>query len=347
MRGGRIAIQQVAVDAFGNALGYSVAGAMNGSGSVAPQAQVESDDVLGDFITKNNNWAHVDVGPMPALVNGQSFSETLAAQKTSNNPYGLPTQVARAASSGGGMWDTDAPPSIAGKYVQTYGGDAPLMGGRADSTAVMGAGPAGTQPRALQPGESIKGNLFFGGAGMDGPYIKDMVRAFGENGMSLTPVDTNKWSGGTILDATLGVDVFRTGKQLIQVLLDDFKQGGSQFNLIGYSYGSLAASQVAINYAQAGTRVDNLVLVGAPISQDFLNELKSTSNIKNVVVMDLTAQGDPIKAGMSRADLILAAPKLGYQMTQQSGHFYYAPDTAIGQVRRNDLAATLYRSGLR
>jgi pimeloyl-ACP methyl ester carboxylesterase len=175
---------------------------------------------------------------------------------------------------------------------------------------------------------------------MDGPYINDMVRAFGEQGIALTPVDTKKWSGGTILDATLSADLFRTGKQPIQVLLDDFKQSGTQFNLTGYSYGSLAALQVAINYAQTGTRVDNLVLIGSPISQHFLNELRNTPNIKNVVVVDLTAQGDPIKAGMSRMDLMIATPTLGYQMNQSSGHFYYAPDTAIGQARRNDLAAT-------
>lgn len=248
------------------------------------------------------------------------------------------------------MRDSDPLPSIADKYVQTYGGEALLTGGQAGSMVAMGMGlglVADVQPRALQPGESIKGNLFFGGAGMDGPYIKDMVRAFGESGIALTPVDMNKWSGGTALDATLGVDLFRTGKQPIQVLLDDFKQGGQQFNLIGYSYGSLAASQVAINYAQAGTQVDNLVLLGSPIEKEFLNELRNTPNIKNVVVMDLTAQGDPIKAGMSRTELIIAAPTLGYQMTQGTGHFYYAPNTAVGQARRNDLATTPYRSGLR
>jgi len=63
---------------------------MNGAGATR-QAQGGSDDVLGDFIAKNNNWAHVDVGPMPALVNGRTFSESVAAGKNANNPYGLPT----------------------------------------------------------------------------------------------------------------------------------------------------------------------------------------------------------------------------------------------------------------
>ena len=206
---------------------------------------------------------------------------------------------------------------------------------------------AAFERRLLQPGESIRGNLFFGGAGMDGAYITDMVRAFGENGMNLTPVDRNKWSGGTLLDASIGVDIYRAGKFQIQTLLDNFQQTGSQFNLVGYSYGSVAASQVAINYAEAGTRVDNLVLVGSPIDEKFLNQLKSTPNIKNVVVIDLTGQGDPIHAGMTRNELLLSAPTLAKQMIESSGHFYYAPSSPEGQARRNALAAHLYSKGVR
>ncbi|WP_457323200.1 hypothetical protein, partial [Roseateles sp. P5_E11] len=203
------------------------------------------------------------------------------------------------------------------------------------------------EQRLLQPGESIRGNLFFGGAGMDGAYIKDMVRAFGGNGIALTPVDREKWSGGTLLDASVGVDIYRDGKFPIQVLLDNFHQTGPQFNLVGYSYGSVAASQVAINYAQAGTQVDNLVLIGAPIGEKFLNELKATENIKNVVVINLTEQGDPIHAGMTRNELLLSAPTLAKQMVESSGHFYYAPSSADGQARRDALAAYLYSKGVR
>lgn len=182
---------------------------------------------------------------------------------------------------------------------------------------------------------------------MDGGYIKDMVRAFGDKGMTLTPVDREKWSGGTLLDASIGVDVYRPGKFPIQVILDNFHQTGSQFNLVGYSYGSVAASQVAINYAEAGTQVDNLVLVGSPIGEKFLNQLQSTPNIKNVVVIDLTEHGDPIHAGMTRNDLLLSAPTLAKQMVESSGRFYYAPSSAEGQARRDALAAYLYSKGVR
>lgn len=113
---------------------------------------------------------------------------------------------------------------------------------------------------------------------MDGGYISDMVRAFAEKHVQLISVDPKKWSGGTLADAAIGVDVFRAGKSLIQVPLDKFPQSGTQFNLIGYSYGSLAAAQVAINYGAGGTVVNHLVLIGSPISGNFLQQVKTTSS---------------------------------------------------------------------
>lgn len=57
--GGRVSATQVAIDAFGNALGQSIA--ENSSGATSARRGEEAEDVLGDFIAKNNNWAHVDV----------------------------------------------------------------------------------------------------------------------------------------------------------------------------------------------------------------------------------------------------------------------------------------------
>lgn len=204
-----------------------------------------------------------------------------------------------------------------------------------------------TLARFFVPGDKILGNLFFGGAGMDGGYIADMVRAFSERNIKLIAVDPKKWSGGTLADAAIGVDVFRSGKSLIQVLLDRFPQSGTQFNLIGYSYGSLAAAQVAINYGAGGTTVNNLVLIGSPIGGNFLQQVRTTQAIKNVIVIDLKSQGDPLYAGMSREKLLLSTPRLGAQMIEASGHFYYAPNTDEGKRRRRELTAYLYSRGLR
>ncbi|WCM89836.1 thioesterase domain-containing protein [Acidovorax sp. NCPPB 3576] len=201
--------------------------------------------------------------------------------------------------------------------------------------------------KTFVPGEKIKGTVFMGGAGMDGAYIDDMTRAFARKGIALIRANPQKWSGGTLMDAAVGVEVFRTGKAPIQVLLDRFSPRGSQFNLIGYSYGSLVAAQVAINYAQSGSVVDHLVLIGSPISSGFLQQLRGASAIKKLIIIDLTKQGDPLHAGMSRVDLLTSTPRLGPQMLDSSGHFYYAQNSDEGKKRRDDLVDHLYRSGLR
>ncbi|MBC3908052.1 hypothetical protein [Undibacterium umbellatum] len=201
----------------------------------------------------------------------------------------------------------------------------------------------------LQPGETIQGNVFFGGAGMDGPYIQDMVRAFDQHGIKLTPANRDTWSYGTLIDAGPGVQAYRYGRHPFPTPLEKFDQSGSQFNLIGYSYGSEVATQVAVNYARAGTKVDNLVLIGSPISDDFLKTVKNTKNINNVIVLDLEKQGDPIKAGIPLTSLVAGAPTLIKQMLAGTGegHFYYAPDSDAGKERRNALAEYLYKQGVR
>ncbi len=200
----------------------------------------------------------------------------------------------------------------------------------------------------VQPGAAVKGNLFFGGAGMDGGYITDMVRAFETQSIKLQPVNRDIWSGGTALDATFGVDVLRYGASPWTVLIDAPDQvNQTQFNLVGYSYGSLVAAQVAQKYGEAGTYVDNLVLVGSPISEAFLTALRNNPNIGRVIVVDLVSQGDPIYAGMGRDTLVLSAPKLAWQMLNGTGHFYYAPNTPAGAQRRNEFAKFLRQLGFR
>ncbi|MDA8454496.1 alpha/beta hydrolase [Acidovorax sp. GBBC 3334] len=205
------------------------------------------------------------------------------------------------------------------------------------------AAPAST----FSPGENIRGTVFMGGAGMNGGYISDMMRAFSRKGIRLTQANPKRWSGGTLMDAVIGVDAFRLGKTQIQVLLERFPPQGNQFNLIGYSYGSLAAAQVAINYAQAGTKIDHLILIGSPIGSGFLNQLQKQENIKSVIIIDLTPQGDPIFAGISREKLLASALQLGKQMLDSSGHFHYVPNSEDGKKRRDELADYLYSRGLR
>jgi pimeloyl-ACP methyl ester carboxylesterase len=132
------------------------------------------------------------------------------------------------------------------------------------------------------------------------------------------------------------------------------KVPAEQFNLIGYSYGSLSAAQTAHVYASNGYIVDHLVLIGSPIDGDFLKDLQKNKNIKKVIVINLRQYDDPVFAGISQWRLVfIAAPKLIKQNNESDkknlgiGHFYYRPDSEEGRVRRRQLANYLYQQGLR
>lgn len=66
---------------------------------------------------------------------------------------------------------------------------------------------------------------------------------------------------------------------------------GEQLNLTGYSYGSVLQAHVALALNEKGIKVDNLILVGSPISSK--SELfKAVSKITNVIREDI--QGDKL-----------------------------------------------------
>lgn len=121
-----------------------------------------------------------------------------------------------------------------------------------------------------------------------------------------------------------------------------------KFNLVGYSWGSVVVARTALFYAETlNKKVDNLVLIGAPINMSLLKAVQSSSNIKKVIVLNLGEHGDPIYAGMSDKAIIEAAPKLIDQMMKGEGHFYYGGDNDIGRKRRRELAKYLYNQGLK
>src|SRR5713226_2593420 len=63
---------------------------------------------------------------------------------------------------------------------------------------------------------------------------------------------------------------------------------GEQLNMIGYSAGAALSAQAALVAAQNGQVVNNLVLIGAPITPSLLNAVRSEPNIANVQVIGLT-----------------------------------------------------------
>lgn len=199
-----------------------------------------------------------------------------------------------------------------------------------------------------------RGTIYWGGAGLDGPYIEDQLLALQEAGIQYVFAGTRTY--------TLPVDAFRSwlsvryrgGPEDEDWAIQGMENNPSkQFNMIGYSYGSLMAAQTAYFYAYNGHIVDNLVLIGSPIDDDFLMELRKQKNIKNIAIKNLREYGDPLFAGMSEMRLTMSGVRLALQMkkTRETGegvgHFYYATASAEGARRRRDLAGFISRQGLK
>jgi pimeloyl-ACP methyl ester carboxylesterase len=123
------------------------------------------------------------------------------------------------------------------------------------------------------------------------------------------------------------------------------------FNIIGYSWGAIVAARMALFYDSAGVEVDFLGLVGAPINMSLLSAVRGAGLIKKVSVKNLTAQSDPIYAGMSDAAIVMSAPRLIWQMSKGGeghGHFYYSgAGTAVSRQRKRQLIASLMADGLK
>lgn len=198
-----------------------------------------------------------------------------------------------------------------------------------------------------------RGTVYWGGAGLNGVYIQDQITAFQEVGIK--HIWAGKRSSGDYPDALFsGTELRYEGRSDDRTWMVEGmeKVPAEQFNLIGYSYGSLMAAQTAHVYANNGHIVDHLVLIAAPIDGDFLKNLRGNKNIRRVIVIDLRQYDDPIFAGISQFRLAIAFPKIIRQEKRSGdfkgiGHFYYRPATQEGQARRRQLAKQLYAQGLR
>ncbi|PAU60835.1 hypothetical protein BZL42_09690 [Pseudomonas indica] len=217
------------------------------------------------------------------------------------------------------------------------------------------------------PNDSL--TVYLGGAGMAGSYIDDQVNNLMRAGIKNSVA--GRLSEGMFVDAIDGVGRFRERVKTIKGLgeygpyakeatwsLDTIGVYRplpvyGQFNLIGYSWGSLVAAQMALYYADQGQKVDHLVLVGSPISAEMLAEVRKHPRIKNVIVINLDTQGDKIYAGMPYLELLSTVPDLVTQMGSSqinesgAGHFYYGSSGFEGSLRRQALARSLYAQGLR
>ncbi len=110
----------------------------------------------------------------------------------------------------------------------------------------------------------------------------------------------------------------RAIEQIKKNIIENPLEEEEQFNLAGYSYGSVLQAQVALRLANEGQYIDNLILIGSPISDDskLMRQLKDNKNIGKVIRYDI--KGDLL----SNPKDILEFIRGGYQNSSDNGpHF--------------------------
>lgn len=100
-----------------------------------------------------------------------------------------------------------------------------------------------------------RGTIYWGGAGLNGGYVQPQIEAFRKAGIKhiwvgLTNTATKVMGGefGTIVDAIRAGLIIRYEDESPWTIDSGMDQPAEQFNLIGYSYGSLLAAQTANFY---------------------------------------------------------------------------------------------------
>ena len=203
--------------------------------------------------------------------------------------------------------------------------------------------------------EQPHGTIYWGGAGLDGPYVEGKLQALRDAGVANVSAGQVDSARRNFPQIGLFLDALRAGTSLREedagdwVLAPPPQATSGTFNLIGYSYGSLIAAQTAAYHARHAFTVDGLVLIGSPIGPGLLATLRAHPRIGQVLVVDLAEHGDPIRAGMPQGELTQATPLLVRQMLAQrgEGHFHYAVEGELGRQRWAALAARLRDAGLR
>ncbi|MEM9858751.1 MAG: RHS repeat-associated core domain-containing protein, partial [Bacteroidota bacterium] len=106
--------------------------------------------------------------------------------------------------------------------------------------------------------------------------------------------------------------------QIRQNLADNPLAEGEQFNLAGYSYGSVLQAQAALQLANDGQYIDNLILIGSPIADDsdLFDQLSNNENIGNVLRVDI--EGDLLSNPQDIIDYLRGA---GQNFSDDGPHF--------------------------
>ncbi len=266
------------------------------------------------------DWSYANA---EELINKKKLSKRMnnSFPNSSGVSVGYPANVQAERAFGRGQElanDTSPPPAQSGS----------------ERTNALGRRPKTDLPGANLPQDNKSeyqgGTTFIGGAGVQvaqqGDYIKSFKTAFEEAGIRNVhaPSSQDPTFLALGLDALSvprinDVDFARSligSEEIEKEVQRSLNKGDNQYNLAGYSYGSAAAASAALAIAESGGKIDNLILIGAPINADLWEAIHNTPGIENVINVDLDAYGDPVQTGLNDWDLASKVPELIQQMLE-------------------------------
>lgn len=97
------------------------------------------------------------------------------------------------------------------------------------------------------------------------------------------------YRGSSPLNVSFSCKILKPVEFIKSDLKNHPKDSKSQLNLAGYSYGSVLLANVALVPSDEGIIIDNLVLIGSPISDksELYNTLNNNENICTVIRHDI------------------------------------------------------------
>nr|WP_255669518.1 alpha/beta hydrolase [Myroides oncorhynchi] len=127
--------------------------------------------------------------------------------------------------------------------------------------------------------------------------IRDFYRVNASGGKTKDIAFTSSYRSYSNVGKGINGKIKRRDHKQIEKAVDGIKKTlkekplkeGEQLNLAGYSYGSVLQAHVALRLADEGIKVDNLVLIGSPISDksELYNALLDNENIGKVIREDI------------------------------------------------------------
>ncbi len=131
----------------------------------------------------------------------------------------------------------------------------------------------------------------------------------------------------------------------IDAIKKTYDRSDGQYNLAGYSLGGVRAGLAALELANEGKIIDNLVLIATPIdkSSDLYKKLTSHKNIKNVISVDV--EGDFLSNEQGNVNIIVLIKHILSGRSYESyPHFYY---TTNEKGQQDQLIKTMKEKGVK